>query len=101
VQRLLALRLDLAQRLNLSEHQRQQIAPLARGLQREQLALDALVKVASSLSAQKWMHFPTVEQFQAAFRGVLLANQMDKFYNWAKRNAAAIDALDITPPGSL
>jgi hypothetical protein len=31
---------------------------------------------------------------------VLLANQMDKFHNWAKRNAAAIDALDITPPAS-
>jgi len=92
-----ALQSNLAARLNLSAQQRQQIAQLGHGLQKEQLCCQALLHISLMLSLSKWMNFPTIEQVQDGFRGVLLANQLDKFSTWSKRNIGAINALEITP----
>jgi len=91
------LRADLLQTLQLTEQQKMQIQQLGRGLQKEQLMCQAFYRVAASLSAHNWLDYPEVEQIQDGFRGVLLVPQIEKFHNWSKRNANAIEALDIAP----
>jgi hypothetical protein len=93
------LRQDLMHTLNLTAHQQASIKQLAFGQQKELLACHAFSRLAGTLAANAWMDFPAVEAVQDGFRSFLLANQLELFYKWSKRNLSAIESLDIKALG--
>jgi len=92
------LRKDLLSKLKLRNDQKEHISQLARGLQKEQLCSNAFLRLGTSLASKNRMDFPTVGQLEDAFRGVLFADQMQKFKVWINRNNNSIANLEVISP---
>mmetsp|Transcript_30192 Transcript_30192/g.69652 ORF Transcript_30192/g.69652 Transcript_30192/m.69652 type:complete len:180 (-) Transcript_30192:836-1375(-) len=92
---------ELAEVLNLTSQQKEEITKASEGLDQEVEAMETLVQCLEAMQSTNWLWNEGVTNIANQFTSILHSNQLSKFLLWTDANAEALDSLEYchAPPG--